>query len=210
MTEPLSFSQQAMGDPFSSIWNLWPAEGKRRTDGQKASGRKPHMTPKDRCRSLFSQAQENASTALILAAAKSYVENTEPQYVMGLHRWLEQARWENEDAASGAADRLEPGPDVYDDWRKASGQVKMMLEAMHDQGCPEDVLCCLFSDGIGVTHVNRAKGMPPTPVIRTSYGMNLYYRAASGYAERAGYTRIAYAPSYVEFARDRRAQEQQP
>jgi hypothetical protein len=49
--------------------------------------------------------------------------------------------------------------------------------------------------------------MPPTPVLRTSDGFNLFYRAASGYAKRAGYNDIAYGPEYVQHAREKRAQE---
>lgn len=195
-----------MSSTFEQLWSLWPQEGRRRTEGRAKTSTKAALTPMQRAREGLNAAP--VSHDLVLAAAKAYVEGLEdPKYCMGLHRWLEQARWENENAVTGAASQIEPSPKNRKRWQEAEGQVRAMLAAMSEQGCPDDVLDGLFSDGVGVTHVNRPKGMPPTPVLKTHYGMNLFYRAASGYAKRAGYNEVAYSPEYVAFATERRAKE---
>lgn len=193
---------------IDEIWRIWPELGRRRTEGRKPNSRnKLSQTPKERCQAALDVGLEQTSAELILNAAKRYVENTEPQFVVGLQKWLEECRWENEDVATEKSRQFEPPKQSTKNWKLAEGQVKTMLGAMSAEGCPDDVLDGLFGDGIGVTHVNAPKGMPPTPVLRTNDGFNLFYRAASGFAKRAGYNDIAYGPEYVRHAREKRAQE---
>jgi hypothetical protein len=123
---------------------------------------------------------------------------------MGLHRWLRDEKWRDEDAAvTGNASKIVAVPVRGKRWESATGEVKRCLSAMHEIGCPEDVLDGLYADVTDVTRVNCDRGMPPTLVLGSHYGMNLFYKAASGYAERAGYNGVAYSPEYVAFARDR-------
>lgn len=206
MTEQLPLSQQAATpvDAMESLWKIWPATGKRRTQGLKAnSQRKQSVSPKERCRAALDAATQNHSLDLIMNAAKAYIDNTDEKFVMGLERWLEECRWENEAATSGNADKLEPPRREGKTWQMATSQAKAMLKAMSEKGCPDDVLDALFADGVGVTHVNRDRGIPPTAVLKTTYGMNLWYRAASGFANRAGYNEHAYSPQYVQHAREK-------
>lgn len=193
---------------IEEIWRIWPEVGRRRTEGRKVSSRnKVAMSPKQRCQAALDVALEQSPGALILNAAKSYVENTDDQYVMGLQKWLEECRWENEDVATEKSREFLPPKETAKNWKLAQGQVRTMLEAMSEKGCPDDVLDGLFGDGIGVTHVNSFRGSPPTPVLRTSDGFNLFYGAASGFARRAGYNEIAYGPAYVQHVRDKLARD---
>ena len=81
-------------------------------------------------------------------------------------------------------------------WRLAQGQVKMMFEAMSEKGCPDDVLDQLFSDGMGVSSINCPREKP-TAVFNTQRGHEVWHRAASGYASRAGYNEKCYPKSYI-------------
>lgn len=193
---------------IEEIWRIWPETGKRRTQGWKANSKRPKsVSPKERCQQALDVGLEQSPPDLILNAAKSYVENTDEKFVIGLERWLEECRWENEDVRVEKSREFEPPKSTAKRWQLSQGQVKLMLQAMSEQGCPDDVLDGLFGDGIGVTHVNQSKGVPPTPVLRTTDGFNLFFRAASGFAKRAGYNEIAYSQEYVRIARERRAQE---
>lgn len=206
MTEQLPLSQQAMPkapDAFDQLWKIWPQIGRTRTEGQRATSTRKKLTPKERCKKLFDAALTKTPETLIINAAKSYAES-QGEYAMGLHRWLEESRWENEDGAvTGNAEKLEVRRDPNKRWTMAEGQALGLLRAMSEQGCPDDVLDGLYCDGIGVTHVNRNRGIPPTPVIKSTLGMNLWHRAASGYSQRAGYNEVAYSPEYVAYARAR-------
>lgn len=212
----LPLSQQAAPDSgeaiFRKMWTLYPAKGKERTVGLKANSKRKHgLTPMERCREATKVALQKINADILVGALEAYVErhgaNEDYRYIKGLEWWLEQGQWEVEDVVSGSASRIEAKPSSGKSWRMAQGQVKVMLEAMKAEGCADDVLDGLFSDGIGLTHVNRTKGVPPTAVLRSNYGMNLWWRAASGFAERAGYNEYPYSPEYVEFARTRRSAE---
>lgn len=212
----LSLSQQAAPDPtgpvFERIWSMYPRAGKARTVGLKAnSKRKYGQTPMERCREATRVALNKTSENVLIGALEAYVErhlaNENAKYIKGLEWWLEQGQWEVEDIAPREGSGIEAKPISGKSWQHAQGQVKTMLTAMSAEGCPDDVLDALFADGIGITHVNGVKGMPPTPVLRTTHGHILWWKAASGFAERAGYNSIAYSPAYVEHAREKRADE---
>ena len=79
-----------------------------------------------------------------------------------------------------------------------------MLEAMKAQGCPDDVLEQL-AGRVGVTNCNSDRKMPPTAVYADHRAADAWDRAASGYAERAGYNKVIYSKSYVEHVREKRA-----
>ena len=96
-----------------------------------------------------------------------------------------------------------------DDWRRASGQVKTMLEALSNAGCPDDALTEVYREGIGLTHINSPPERP-TAVIKTDAGIQTWCRAIGGkkygensYAAKAGYNIIPYAKSYVDRKRER-------
>lgn len=199
---------------FNELWSIYPQKGKARTVGSKAnSKRKVSQTPKERCAEATKAALRKVSEDLLVGALKAYVKRHEAendcQYIKGLEWWLEQGQWEVEDYTTGNASKLEPNPAVVRRWDQAEGNIRNMLERMADQGCPEDVLNKLFSDGLGITNVNASKGIPPTAVLKTHQGRNLWDNAASGYAERAGYNRVCYSKDYVEFARKRRQRERE-
>ena len=213
----LTLSQQAsvnsVGPVFEKLWSIYPQQGKKRTVGLKPnSKRKNGMTPMERCRAATENALKRVNPDILVGALEAYVEgqlaNEDGRYIKGLEWWLEQGQWEVEDVVTGNADKLMPSRAAGKNWQDAKGQVLEMLKAMSEQGCPDDVLNGLFGDGIGVTHVNRERGMPATPVLKTTYGMNLWHNAASGYAKRAGYNRYAYSPEYVRFARERQARKE--
>lgn len=214
----LPLSQQAAPDPvqpvFEMLWSIYPRQGKARTVGSKAnSKRKTNMTPMERCKEATKVALRKVSSDLLIGALESYVKRQlsedDGKYIKGLEWWLEQGQWEVEDFTTGNARNIEPAMRSGKGWKNATGQVLKMLTAMSEKGCPDDVLDKLFGDGIGVTHVNRAKGIPTTAVLKTTMGMTLWHNAASGYAERAGYNRWPYSPDYVAFARRPREREAQ-
>jgi len=84
-------------------------------------------------------------------------------------------------------------------WRvKAKGSALKMLQAMSEQGCPDDVLDQLAGN-IGVTNCNAERGMPTTAVYANRKAADTWHRAASGYAKRAGFNEHIYSKAYVEF-----------
>ena len=96
-----------------------------------------------------------------------------------------------------------------DSWRRATARVKVMLEALHDVGCPDEVLTELYREGVGLTDINCPREKP-TAVIKTDKGIKLWLRAIGGkeygqrsYAARAGYNIIPYTKQYVEVKRAR-------
>lgn len=183
---------------FAEIWGMWPQAGKRRTDTDK----KKKLTPMENARHLCFEALKECSPTVLIGAARSYVEGTGEGYHMGLHRWLRDKKWQLEDnAVTGNASKIEAAPVRGKCWEHATGEIGRCLKAMHEKGCPEDVLDGLYADMKAVTSINCDRGMKPTIVLGSHYGMNLFYKAASGYASRAGYNEIAYSPEYVEFAR---------
>ena len=215
----LPLSQQAAPDHvqpvFEKLWSIYPRQGKARTVGLKAnSKRRTNMTPMERCKEATKVALRKVSADMLVGALESYVERQlaeeDGKYIKGLEWWLEQGQWEVEDFTTGNARNIEPAARPGKHWRHAQGQVLTMLNAMSEQGCPDDVLDKLFGDGIGVTHVNRSKGMPPTAVLKSTMGITLWHNAASGYADRAGYNRYPYSPDYVKFARRLRERESEP
>jgi hypothetical protein len=198
---------------FIELWGMYPQQGKQRTVGLKANSKRKHsLSPMERCREATKAALRKVSSDLLVGSLRAYVkrheEESDCKFIKGLEWWLEQQQWEVEDYTTGNADKLEPKPQVIRQWDTAEGSVRVMLQRMADQGCPEDVLNKLFSDKIGITNVNASKGVPPTAVLRTHQAMTLWYNAASGYAKRAGFNEHAYSKPYYEFARARREREQ--
>jgi hypothetical protein len=217
MTE-LPLSQQAAPKApdtvFERIWSIYPKQGKARTVGLKPNSKRKHgLTPMERCREATKAALYKVSENVLIGALEAYVErhlaNENGKYIKGLEWWLEQGQWEVEDIKPREGAGIEARPVTGKSWQNSKGQVHEMLSAMSEQGCPDDILDALFADGIGVTHVNASKGVPPTAVLRTTHGDLVWWRAANGYAERAGYNRIAYSKAYLELAQKKRAFEQE-
>jgi hypothetical protein len=76
-----------MAELVNSLWNIWPATGKRRTSRKKvASALKRTLTG-------------GISHALLVRAAKRYLDTPDAkrdggQYVPGLHTWLSDERFD--------------------------------------------------------------------------------------------------------------------
>lgn len=190
---------------FNQLWHhSWNQTGRTRSRGLKETTKRPKMTAKQRAMAAFEEACKTTHPEIVIKAAKAFAERS-GEYTPCLGTWLEEARYETEDVTTGNADKIEAKPTPGKRWTMAEGRAKQMLQAMHEQGCPEDVLDGLYGDGIGVTSVNCDRGMPPTAVIRTNNGWNLWFRAASGFAKRAGYNEIAYSKDYVAMARAKKA-----
>lgn len=117
------------------------------------------------------------------------------EYVQALERWIRDERYESFIPRDTPIEReLKHGG-----WRiKAKGSVLKMLQAMSEQGCPDDVLDQLAGN-IGVTNCNAERGMPTTAVYANSKAADVWHRAASGYAKRAGFNEHIYSKAYVEF-----------
>ena len=159
------------------------------------------LTAKERAKVAFDAAvADKVSPIHILRCAKIYCDRTEPQHQKGPDKWLEGRCWEAENVVSGNAGKIEPARNADKPWTNASGRLRVFFDAMSAQGCPDDVLDKLYAGGIELTDINRDRGIPTTVVCKSNFGLQLWYRAASGYSERAGYNRVAYTPAYVEFA----------
>ena len=203
----LPLSQQAapnLEGLFNQLWHKsWNATGRTRSRGLKATTKRPKaLTAKERAYEAFSAACETANPETIIAAAKKFAEEA-GDYTPCLGTWLEEGRWETVDVVSGNASKIEARPVSGKTWQQAQGQVKQALQAMSELGCADDILDALYGDGVGITHINCDRGVPPTLVFRTDYGLNKFLNAASGYAKRAGYNEVGYQKTYVEAKRKR-------
>lgn len=211
MTE-LPLSQQAapnLEGLFNQLWHKsWNEKGRRQSRGLAANSKRPNrLTPKERAFEAFKAACQRSNPETIIAAAAKFAEEA-GKYTPCLGTWLEEGRYETVDVVSGNASKIEARPVSGKTWQQAQGQVKQALQAMSEKGCPDDVLDALYADGVGITHINADRGMPPTLVFRTHHGMNKFYSAASGFAKRAGYNEKAYGIDYVKLKQERKAAAQ--
>lgn len=186
------------------LWKLWPEQGRRRTQGWKPNSRRPvGLSPKERCAAALELIGDDTDIEHVIKAAEVFVKNTEERFVMGLERWLEEKRWQNENVNEHPP-IIQPARTERSFLDTASGSVKTMLERMAEQGCPQDVLDRLAGN-IGVTNCNRDRGIPATAVYKEIGAADLWHRAASGFAKRAGFNDTIYSKAYVEYVQARKS-----
>lgn len=83
-------------------------------------------------------------------------------------------------------------------WQTASGQQLELYKRMSEKGCPDDVLDQLYTEGCGICYPDNEK---PTAVFRSGRFHEVWTRAASGYAKRAGYNECLWHHQFYEYYR---------
>ena len=174
------------------LWEIIPVYGRRNTSKKQI---KPQLE-KALKKVSFDQLRKAVQEMVDDLAKQARSKGEDPgKFVRALHLWLRDERYESFIPKDTPIEReLKHGG-----WRvKAKGSALKMLQAMSEQGCPDDVLDQLAGN-VGVTNCNAERGMPTTAVYATSKAADTWHRAASGYAKRAGFNEHIYSKAYVEF-----------
>lgn len=85
-------------------------------------------------------------------------------------------------------------------WQIATGRQGELYKRMSAQGCPDDVLDQLFTEGCGVCDPDNER---PTAVFRSGKFHEVWHRAASGYAAKAGYNKMCWHHSFYQYYRQK-------